>query len=613
MRSHTLRCRRLALFAITAICFAWPISAAAQPSTRRTVLVIHTYGSQSLFRPMFDRALQQTLNRHEFEDAEVYVETLESNRFPGSTHAALFQYYLGQKYAGRKIDVLITVWDRALNYALEHRQELFPNAPIVSVVTRPRTFPPDAQIAQVTAGNHFFDTANLAIKFRPSTRRIVVIDGSLQSNDDVQKEITAQLAPLAPGVETEYLRDLPLANVIERVRALPENSLILFIRQTMRTRTQTVAAAEALEEIVAAARVPTYTAAESQVGLGAVGGVVFLNETMAELAADSAARIMEGTPARAIALREGRAQPMFDWRQLQKWGISLDLLPEGSDVRFREYTFLEQYRGYVAISATVFLIQSLLIVGLVLQRSRRRRAEGALLVNTHALQVSQEDTRRLAGRLIVAQEVERARIARELHDDVSQKLTLLAMDISQVALSEAPGMRVKASVMAERASEIAADLHSLSHELHPAKLQLLGLVQATQVLCRDLAARHRLDIDFVHDRMPSHVPPDPALCLFRIAQEALQNVVKHSGARNVAVKLTGTHESLQLEISDSGGGFDTAKLGGGMGLLSMRERVNFLDGHLTIRSKPGAGTRIAVLVPMPPAQQTVKHSTARSA
>ena len=221
-----------------------------------------------------------------------------------------------------------------------------------------------------------------------------------------------------------------------------------------------------------------------------------------------------------------------------------------------------------------------------------------------ALQVSQADGRRLGGRLIAAQEVERARIARELHDDLSQKVALLAIDINQLALSGGPGVRGAANVMTERVAEIATDLHNLSHELHPAKLRILGLVQATRFLCRDLAARHGLDIAFVHDRVPSKVPPDPALCLFRIAQEALQNVVKHSGARNVAVTLTGSTESMELEIYDSGVGFDASQLGSGIGLLSMQERANFLDGHMTIRSNPGAGTRITVRVPVAPEAAT---------
>jgi signal transduction histidine kinase len=606
------RARRSLSFVIATICILWPHVSAAQPITRKTVLVLHTYGSQSPFRPMFDRALEQALNRNGIEDADVYEETLEPNRFPGTTHEALFHYYLGQKYAGRKIDVLITVWDRALNYALEHRDELFPGAPIVSVVTRPRTFRSDLPVVQVTAGSQFFETAKLAIGLHPNTRRIAVVDGSLQSSDDVQKEITAQLARLTPQITVDYWRDLPLVDVIARVKALPKDSVILYIRQVIGTGTQVITQLEALEQVVGAATVPTYVAAESLVGHGVIGGVVFRNEGMAAMAADSAIRILNGTPAQEISIRQAPTVPMFDWRQLRKWGIDVNQLPAGSNVQFREYTFWEQNRAYVVGAVTIFLIQSCLIAGLLMQRSRRRRAESALRVNEHALQVSQEDTRRLAGRLIAAQEIERARIARELHDDLSQKVALLAMDIHQIGRSAA-GIRGRAEVMAERAAEIGTDLHNLSHELHPAKLQNLGLVQATQFLCRDLAQRHRLSIDFVHDSMPPHVPPDPALCLFRITQEALQNVVKHSGARDAVVRLTGTSQSLQLEIADSGRGFDTARLGNGMGLLSMRERVNFLDGHMTIRSKAGTGTRIAVRVPIGNDQATANHTAARIA
>ena len=250
---------------------------------------------------------------------------------------------------------------------------------------------------------------------------------------------------------------------------------------------------------------------------------------------------------RDVATRESTTLPMFDWRQLQRWGIDL------------EYTFWEQNRTYVIVAAAVFLIQTVLIAGLLIQRARRRRAEGALRDNERALSLSHEDTRKLAGRLIAAQEVERARIARKLHDDISQKVALLAMDVNQVSLNAPVGVSGRVNTIAERASEIATDLHNLSHELHPAKLQILGLVPATQYFCRDFSARHKLTIDFVHDRVPANVPTEPALCLFRIVQEALQNIVKHSGARHATVTLTGTPGLLQLEIHDSGAALTSRK------------------------------------------------------
>ncbi len=611
MNATILVAVRVALFAAVAGCVAWPPSLAAQSSARKIILVLHTYGQGTPFRTTFDRTLQQTLQRRGFTETDFHVEALESNRFPGDGHGRVFREYIKQKYANRKIDVVITVWDRALNYALQQREELFPEAPLVALLQQRRTLSSDLPIAQVTVANTVGDTARLALLLHPDARRIAVVDGTLQSNDGVHELITEQLAPLAARVTIEYLRDLPVNEVVERVKRLPDNSLIFHARQSLRTPTQAMGNIEALERIVAAARVPIYTSNDQLVGQGVVGGVVSKTEDLAEAVGSSAIHMLNG--GHAVSPAETRSVPMFDWRQLRRWGIDVARLPAGSDVQFREYTFWEQNRAYVVGAATVFLIQSCLIAGLLLQRSRRRRAESALRANEQALQSSQEDTRRLAGRLIAAQEVERARIARELHDDISQKVALLAIDITQIGLSEAPGVRKKASIMAERAAEIGTDLHNISHELHPAKLQMLGLVKATQFLCRDLAGRHRLDIDFVHDHMPQSVPPESALCLFRIAQEALQNVVKHSGARNAAVELTGSADSLRLEISDSGGGFDTSKLGKGMGLLSMRERVNFLDGHITIRSTRGGGTSIAVRVPISQQARPAADRAARTA
>ena len=562
-----------------------------------------------MFRSRFDAALQETLQKDGLEDVDIYEETVEPNRLGGDKHSALFRRYLADKYASRDLDVVVTVWDRALNYALENRATIFPHAPIVAVVQRSRSLPADIPVAQITTGAQFTDTIRLALTLHPNTRRIAIVDGMLESNGDVQTEVIEQLKQFMPQVTLEYLRDLPLADLIHRIERLPGDSLILYARQTMRTPTAGMAQGEALKSVAHASRVPVYVVSDQLIGLGAVGGFVLEAESFARLAADTALRVAAGTHVRDIPTQAGPIQPMFDWRQLHKFGVALDKLPAESDIRFREYTFWEQNQRYVIAALAVFLVQSGLIVGLLIQHGRRRRAEQALRTNEQELRASHDDARRLAGRIIAAQEVERARIARELHDDISQKVALLAMDIHQVSKGAGLTIAGRVNVMADRASEIATDLHNLSHELHPSKLQILGLVPATQYFCRDFAARHKLTVDFTHDRMPPNVPGDPALCLFRIAQEALQNVAKHSGATNATVRLTGEDGFLHLEVIDSGAGFDAQKLSTGMGLLSMRERVYFLGGDMDIWSMPGAGTQISVRVPIPPpvaaANQTV--------
>ncbi len=249
----------------------------------------------------------------------------------------------------------------------------------------------------------------------------------------------------------------------------------------------------------------------------------------------------------------------------------------------------------------MFLTESALIVGLLLLlRGRRRRAELALRDSESALRSSDHEVQSLAGRLIAAQEEERARIARELHDDLSQQLALLSMDIDQLVrcTGTADGVIYHARAAAIRAGEIATDVHNLSHELHPVRLEMLGLGLALRDLCREMSAGHDLHIGFEHEQIPRSIPPDVALCLFRIAQEALRNIVKHSGAREAQVRVWRADGMLALHIADWGRGFSHEQHGSvGLGLVSMRERARLVGGQIAVQSNAGKGTRIDVRVP----------------
>ena len=561
-----------------------------------------------MFRSRFDAALQETLQKDGLEDIDIYEETVEPNRLGGDKHSALFRRYLADKYASRDLDVVVTVWDRALNYALENRAAVFPHAPIVAVVQRSRSLPADIPVAQITTGAQFTDTIRLALTLHPNTRRIAIVDGMLDSNGDVQTEVIEQLKLFMPQVTLEYLRDLPLADLIHRIERLPGDSLILYARQTMRTPTAGMAQGEALKSVAHASRVPIYVVSDQLVGLGAVGGFVLEAESFARLAADTALRVAAGTPVRDIPTQAGPIQPMFDWRQLHKFGVTLDKLPAESDIRFREYTFWEQNQRYIVAALAVFLVQSGLIVGLLIQHGSRRRAERALRTNEQELRASHDDARRLAGRIIAAQEVERARIARELHDDISQKVALLAMDIHQVSKARADDRGTRERDGGPRLRDRHRSPQPVARA-PPFEAADTRPGAGDAIFLPRLRRPPQMTVDFTHDRMPPNVPGDPALCLFRIAQEALQNVAKHSGATNATVRLTGEDGFLHLEVIDSGAGFDAQKLSNGMGLLSMRERVYFLGGDMDIWSMPGAGTQISVRVPIPPpvaaANQTV--------
>jgi len=206
-------------------------------------------------------------------------------------------------------------------------------------------------------------------------------------------------------------------------------------------------------------------------------------------------------------------------------------------------------------------------------------------------------------KLIEAQEQERTRIARELHDDIGQRLALLAINLERLQ-QKSPDLPSEAqSQMGElqkQVSEIAADVQSLSYELHSARLQYLGVSAAVRGFCREFGERQKVEIDFQSHDLPSPVPPDTALCLFRVLQEAIHNSVKHSGVRHIEVRLWGTSGEIQLTVKDSGAGFDreAAKTSQGLGLISMEERLKLLKGTLSIDSQPKRGTTVHARVPL---------------
>jgi signal transduction histidine kinase len=200
-------------------------------------------------------------------------------------------------------------------------------------------------------------------------------------------------------------------------------------------------------------------------------------------------------------------------------------------------------------------------------------------------------------RLIEAHEEERTRIARELHDDISQRVALLAIQLDRVSLNHpasAADLKQAIEEAGRQTAELGNDIQALSHRLHNSKVEYQGLAAATDSFCRELSARHGVAIDVRSENIPSDVPPEMSLCLYRVAQEALQNATKHSGSRHVEVSLRGTGNEILLTVRDFGTGFDLqdAVKGRGLGLISMKERLKLVGGDLSIESQPLLGTAI---------------------
>jgi len=228
-------------------------------------------------------------------------------------------------------------------------------------------------------------------------------------------------------------------------------------------------------------------------------------------------------------------------------------------------------------------------IGMVTDITERKRAEEALAS--------------LSRRLIDAQEQERTRIARELHDDIGQRLALLAIEVEQLQQDfpdMSPEVLSRMGALQKHTLEIATDIQTLSHELHSSKLEYRGIAAAMRGFCKEFGEQQKVEVDFKTHDLPSPLPPDISLCLFRVLQEALHNSAKHSGGRNFEVRLWGVSGEIHLTIRDSGAGFDSeaAKESRGLGLISMEERLKLLKGTFSIESQPKRGTTIHARVPL---------------
>ena len=215
--------------------------------------------------------------------------------------------------------------------------------------------------------------------------------------------------------------------------------------------------------------------------------------------------------------------------------------------------------------------------------------------------MAQEALEKIGGKLIEAQEEERGRIARELHDDICQRLALLSMELEQANRGPSGlGGSAKIEEIRRHCAQIAVDVQALSHKLHSSKLEYLGLAAAIRSFCREFSQQYNVGVQFDDEDVPSYLPYDISLSLFRVTQEALQNAQKHSGVDRFSVSLRGLANEIRLEISDSGTGFDIekAKFDRGLGLVSMQERVHLVHGTFAIESMANRGTKILARVPL---------------
>jgi len=609
----------------------WPIHTPvlkAQTQPGKHVLLL--YSHESAVYTQFEAPLRSALSGELAHPVDFYTEYLDLIRFPRERYEQNLVDLLRAKYAERRIDLIVVVSSLAFEFVRARGDELFPGIPIVFAsvnanVVGKQSLPP--HITGVAVTRDFKDTLNIALDLHPDTERVFVPAGASSAERAWVTTARRDFESYRGRVAFTYLTDMPMEQIIHRLEQLPPRSLVLFTPLLYSDSNGAYYRPEQLAGIVAASsNAPVYGTDSPFLGTGIVGGSLYDLTAVGVAAGDMGRRILAGESPGNIPVRTMNPnRSLFDARQLARWGIAENRLPAGSTVMFRSPTVWNQYRGYVVAAGAALALQSLLVTMLLVHRARRRRVEQALRASEVALRASEATARArfaevqdLAGRLITAQESERRRIARDLHDDLSQKLAAFGIELTRLVSRPASPAAFEdaARELSDRMGSIASDVHQLSHDLHPARLEIIGLVPALDGLCREVSQQHDIHVAFRHRVSDRRVPADAALCLFRIAQEALNNVVKHSGATTAIVRFVPTRTGVRLHIADEGQGFDRRMgRGDGIGLLSMRERVAFAGGTIAIRSRAARGTHVVVNLPIAaePAVPAIARGQARRA
>ena len=576
-------------------------AAGGDEGAQKRVLVVYSTRRDTQLPTLGDREMPRLLEEALSAKPDYYSEYVDGARFPEAQYQQAFRNYLRLKYHGMRFDLVIASHRLAYELVTSVRDELFRGTPIV-FLTQDRSVPRIANSAEIVVEPDYRRTIDLALRLQPDTTQVFVISGSSPRDTALERVARQQFASLQPKVAFTYLTGLETEALEQRLATLPEHAIVFYVIFYQDAAGLNLTPLDYLGRLTQISNRPVYSWVDSAMNRGVVGGSLLVLESQVRSLASMGARVLRGEAADGIPVSEADLQvDQVDWRQLRRWNIDDALVPAGALVMYHEPSRWDRDRNYIIGGVAVLVVETALIGALILQGARRRRAEAKAREAAAELRLSYERIRDLGGRLLGAQDAERSRIARELHDDISQQLTLLSMDLALLSHAQA-GRPDDAEKLAHEAHErvvaVATSVHQLSHQLHPARLRLVGLVAALSSLQQEIqSSGHR--VTFTHEGVPDAIAQDLKVCLYRVAQEAVQNAIKYSGAREIFMSLAGTGDALTLVVGDHGAGFDAqASMHRGLGLVSMGERVEAFGGTLRIQSAPGAGTRIEATVPL---------------
>jgi PAS domain S-box-containing protein len=691
----------------------------------RRVLVFYEVGAHYPAIALIDQGISEAL-RNSPHEIELYREYLDTALFPDPATQRKFREWYTRKYEERRPDLIIAVGPSALDFMIAAHEAFFRDVPVVFCLSSEKAAGRaklEPYFTGVWEEPEPTKTLEAALRLKPGTKHVFLVGGTSPYDRSIEALYRERLRDYESKLDFRYLTDLAMPVLLDRLRNLPDHSVVLHLG-ILRDAAgkQFIDATEAGPMVVQAANAPVFTFSDLNMGHGEAGGYVLNLADEGKVAAATALRILNGEKSQNIPIERNVNVYMFDWKALKRWGMKESDLPPRSIVLNRQPGFWELYGPYVLVGIGVVLAQAVAILGLLWQRVRRRKTEAELrkseerfsksfrqgplaisiagmngdrylevnktfeeltgwrrdevagrsqseinlwadpdhrsafrkqllaqgnvrdleirirrkdgqirttLSSAELIEVdgancclsvwaditerkqAEEALASVSHKLIEAQEKERTRIARELHDDITQRIALATVELERLKQST-PGLtnevRTRMNAIGLHLEDTGIEVQAISHRLHSSKLEILGVLVACRSFCEEVAEKHKVKVEFSSDAIPRAVPQDVSLCLFRVLQESLQNAIKYSGAERFQVQLRGMPGEVQLTVLDDGVGFnvDAAKSNHGLGLISMRERASLVNGTILITSKPAQGTKINVRIPIPVAEAANK-------
>ena len=587
-------------------------------------------------------AVNQSLQegfRGQLQDVDFFTESLNLSRFAHAGYDVELRDHFRRKYADKRVDLIVAVMAPSLEFLVRHGEAIFPGVPIVfcgadSADIAGWVFPPT--ITGVVLTRTYAPTVDIALQLVPKARNVFVVAGASAFDRRLEEIARRELAPIEKRVAIKYLLGLPMAQLLEAVKRLPPDSIVLYLTVFADRDGRAYLPHDVVRGIAATANAPVFVAIDQYIGTGAVGGHVYSLATQGLEAARMGARILRGESPRDVPLVHAALyQDVFDWRQLERWGLDAQRVPAGSTLAFRSPTLWQQYKAYMALGIAVLLLQTALIVGLLLSRAQRRESEKRRR-EAEAEARRQKDELAHALRMTTMGELT-ASIAHELNQPLGAILAnveaagmLLREDgSSKQALEGALRDTAQAAV---RAAETIRRLHTLfrKHEAARETIDVSAVVEDVLALLRSELRMHHVTVRF---QPGAAVPPvlgdavqlrQVVMNLVLNAAEAIdaggspgeivvQTSVTSSGGAAIAVRDTGIG-AADADLERMFEHFVTTKPHGlGMGLAISRTILASHGGRIWATRNADRGLTLRVELPaQPEADQraTVSSSSA---